>query len=427
MAKKKEPFNFQKIDNLKPRDKPWKYSGEEGSGNKGGLYVLVSPSGGKLWRMEYTNPKTGKRRTLSFGAFPVVSIVDALQARDNAKRLIAQGIDPRDAKREAEEQQRMQARANATTFRLVAGDWYAGRTAQAQATAKKYRGLLEKIIYPGIGDEPIAQVSTQAVALVIDRLKDAGKISTARMTLGLIRMVFDYAVDKGLCSVNPVLARRWRFGHVEAKHYPALVRATEIGEFLARADEYRAKHPGTRPATLFLLRMSPYLFLRPSELRELRWSEVDLDRGLLTIPGERMKTRRAHLVPLARQILEALRTWREEDPDAVFVFGNAIKGRVQPLSHRTLITVLEKMGYKGMMSPHGFRHLASTMLNEMGFRGDVIEMQLAHKETNATRGVYNRAEYMTERRDMMQRWADYLDSLREQALDDEQQQMEVEK
>lgn len=366
------PLTDTHIRSLKPDVKPRKYF------DGGGLFLFVPANGSKLWRMAYRFD--GKSKLLSFGEYPTISLKDARERREEAKRMLSKGIDPSDHKR-----QLRQARAIAErdSFQNIAREWHETRMAEF---SEKHQGTvmyrLETYIFPAIGKTHIAKLETRDVMEVVKPLEQRGNYETSRRVLQIISQVFRYAVITG-----------------RAKH--------NVAADLRDIDAYEGYFP-----LVCALKLAPLVFTRPTELRAAQWKEFDLEAGEWRIPAERMKMRRQHLVPLSRQAMSILRELQKCSGEGKYLFPS-IRTEARSISDATMLNALRRMGYqKHEMSVHGFRSIASTLLNELGYNRDWIERQLAHGEQDEVRAAYNYAEYLPERRKMMQAWADYLDGLR---------------
>lgn len=388
-----------KLRTLKPTGKVQKLS------DGGGLYIHVSPAGGKLWRVFYRFE--GKQKTLALGKYPEVSLADARKLRDEARALIAQGVDPSAHKREAKAAA-AEAADMANTFEAVARDWFSKkRTAWTEGHQKKILSRLENQLFPHIGQRPISALETADYMAAVRKAEERGAIETAHRLAQLCGQVTRFARIAGIVKHDAAAGLVEALSHVQTTHYAAITSPAEMGYLLRAIDAYQGE-----PSICHALRVLPYVFVRSGELRGMTWEEVNLDAGEWVIPAGRMKMRRPHVVPLARQVVKLLRSMRDYSGTSALVFPSA-NSSTRCISDMGLLNALRRMGYgKEQMTVHGFRTTASTLLNEQGYNRDWIEAQLAHAEKNAIRDAYNRAEYIPERRKMMQEWADYLDGLR---------------
>nr|WP_294511363.1 integrase arm-type DNA-binding domain-containing protein [uncultured Bilophila sp.] len=389
-----------KLKALKPTGKVQKFS------DGGGLYIHVSPAGGKLWRLFYRFD--GKQKTLALGKYPDISLADARKLRDEARVLLAQGIDPSAHKKEAKVAAAAEATDLANTFEAVARDWFSKkRTAWTEGHQKKILSRLENQLFPYIGGRSISSLETADYMAAVQKAEARGAIETAHRLAQLCGQVTRFARIAGIVKHDAAAGLVEALAHVQTAHYAAITSPIELGYLLRAIDAYQGE-----PSICHALRVLPYVFVRSGELRGMTWEEVNLDAGEWVIPAGRMKMRRPHVVPLARQVVRLLQSMRDYSGTSVFVFPGTLSAS-RCISDMGLLNALRRMGYgKEQMTVHGFRTTASTLLNEQGYNRDWIEAQLAHAERNAIRDAYNRAEYLPERRKMMQEWADFLDNLK---------------
>lgn len=370
----------------------------------GGMYLHVTATG-KYWRMSYRF--LGKQKTLALGVYPDVSLAKARQRREKARELLADGIDPGVAKRE-EKQARTDAAAN--TFEVVSREWLA-RTANKRAavTQAKVMNWLEKDVFPFIGKLPISTIRAKDVLdKVARRMEARGIHESAHRIVQICSQVFRYAVAVGLVERDVTVDLRGALVSVDKTNYAAITDPKQVGQLMRSIHAYEG-HPTVRAA----LQLSPLVFLRPGELRAAEWSEVDLAAGEWRIPGSRMKMKVEHLVPLSRQAVKILREVQPISGHGRYVFPSIRTGE-RCISENTVNAALRGMGYaKEVMTAHGFRAMARTIMDEvLGERPDLIEHQLAHAVKDPNGRAYNRTAHLPARREMMQRWADYLDKLR---------------
>lgn len=385
---------------LKPTGKVQKLS------DGGGLYLHVTPTGSRLWRMAYRF--TGKQKLLSFGAYPTVSLRDARKLREEAKEQLAKGSDPGAEKRQAKEAVLAQKREERDTFEFVAREWFAKyEPTLSNKHAQKLRRYLENTLFPVLGSKPIIQLEPCDFLQVVQPSERLGHHETAHKLMRLCGQVTRYARITGRVKYDVAAGLTEALAPVQTTHFAAVTVPDDIGLLLRDIDAYAGY-----TSVVYCLKILPYVFTRPSELRLARWSEFDLKNGIWSIPASRMKMRREHVVPLAKQVLSIIKDLHVYTGNGELLFPSA-RALTAPISDAAPLAALRRMGYgKETMTLHGFRAMASTRLNELGFRADVIEAQLAHKEPDTVRLAYNRAEYMKERRALMQSWADYLDGLR---------------
>lgn len=366
-----------------------------------GLYLEISPAGGRWWRIKYRFQ--GKERRLSLGVYPDTSLADARARCDDARKVLAAGIDP-SAQRKADKH--AATMRNASSFEAVALEWY-GKQAHVWVPqhASDVLRRLESNLFAEIGDKPIADITAPVLLAAIRKIEHRGAHDLAHRVLQVASQVFRYGVATGRCERDPAPDLRGALTPHRGKHQAA-VTPEELPALLRAIDGYG--EVGDK-LTGYALRLLVLTFVRTNELIGAQWSEFDLDSGVWIIPAVRMKMKTEHVVPLSRQSVEALREVRAMGGGGRYVFPG--RNPDKPISNNTMLFALYRLGYKGRMTGHGFRAVASTILNEAGFRADVIERQLAHCERDEIRGAYNRAEYLPERRKMMQQWADMLDAL----------------
>lgn len=385
------------VQNAKAKEKPYKLPDERG------MFLLVTPSGGKLWRFKYRRPATRKENLLSLGAFPDVSLKRAREKRDAARTLIADGIDPG-------EQRKAESVAGADTFEAVAREWHAKfATGWAPSHAEKVIRRLERDVFPWIGNKQIAKLTAPEVLAALRRIEAREAVDTAHRALQNCGQVFRYAVASGRAQGDVTRDLSGSLTPWKSGHFASITDPDEVGGLL------RAIHAFTgMPQVAAALKLAPLVFTRPGELRKAQWQEIDLDKAEWNIPAERMKLRLPHLVPLSVQAVSILRELQPITGAGRFVFPGARSTKV-PLSDMALNAALRRMGFdKDTMTAHGFRAMARTILDEvLHFRPDYIEHQLAHAVKDPNGRAYNRTAHLLERRKMMQAWADYLDTLRD--------------
>ena len=389
------------IRNAKARPKPYKLA------DALGLFVLVQPSGGKLWRLKYR--VDGREKKLGFGTYPEVSLSDARKRRDEARELVAAGKDP------SREKQRDKVRARidaGNTFTAIANEYCAkrrrdGEKAWAPATASRSEYLLS-LLSGSIGRLAINEIEPADVLTAVRRIEGRGNLESARRTLQLASAVFRYAVATARLASDPTRDLRGALTAPTVTHYGAITEASRVGELLRAIDGYDGQGH-----TKLAMQISPHVFVRPGELRHADWNEIDLDAALWTIPAEKMKMRKAHHVPLSRQAVALFREVREATGPSGFVFPS-IRTRTRPMSENTINAGLRRLGYASTeMTGHGFRAMASTLLNESGkWHPDAIERALAHGDSDKVRAAYHRGAHWSERVEMAQWWSDHLDTLR---------------
>ena len=382
------------IKTCKPKDKAYKLT------DGGGLYLLVSPSGGKWWRFDYRFQS--KRKTLSMGVYPAVSLKDARDRRDEAKKQLANGIDPAMVRQSQKHQQ-----SQPNTFEAVAREWHDKfKPGWSVTHASRLLRLLERDIFPWIGSMPVSDVSSPLLLQTIRRI-ETRSLDTAHRAMQNCGQVFRYAIATGRQQNDPTHALKGAIPPIRDNHFASITHPEQIGALLRAIEGYKGEF-----ITQSALRLGPLVFVRPGELRHAEWSEINLEIGEWRIPSEKMKMGQPHIVPLARQSIVLLTDLQPLTGTGKYLFPS-VRSSDRPISENTINAALRRLGYtKDEMTGHGFRSMASTLLNEQGWNRDHIERQLAHAERNKIRAAYNYADYLPERRKMMQAWADYLDTLK---------------
>ncbi|MBU6198945.1 MAG: tyrosine-type recombinase/integrase [Xanthomonadaceae bacterium] len=367
-----------------------------------GLCIEVRPDGGRSWRYRYRF--AGNARMLSLGAYPQISLADARKRRDEARNVLQSGRDP-SSERKADKLRVKLSVGN--TFGAIALEWLEQQRGKlANITYRKSEWLFSFVL-PALGARPIADITAPEILAILRGIEARGAHETAHRVKQRIGQVFRYAIATGRAERDPSNDLRGALAPVVTSPRSAVTDPKEVSELLCAIDGYEGQ-----PVTMAALKLAPLVFARPGNLRAMEWSELDLDSREWRIPAHKMKVREAHVIPLAKQAVSILRGLQSLTGNGSYVFPSLRTGR-RPMSENTINAALRRLGYdKDTMTGHGFRALASTRLNELGWAPDVIERQLAHAERNKVRAAYNRASYMAERRKMMQAWADYLDSLR---------------
>ncbi len=389
-----------KIRSAKPGDKDFKLSDDRG------LHLLVRKNGSKLWQLRYRF--AGKEQTQSLGRYPDVSLAEARDKRDASRKLLSQGINPMTAKLIAS----TPAPPSSPTFESIARQWLA-----VWSVGKSLRHVgyterrLDTNVYPLLGQRPIADIQPPEIVRLLTAMQARGVKDLAHRTYQTINMVFRFAIAHGHIARNPaadfkpgdILSshRQTNYARVSEKEFPDLLRALDIY--------------GGEPGTRLAMKLLALTFVRTSELIQAKWVEIDFAAAQWRIPAERIKMKTMHVVPLARQSLELLRTLYPLTGSTPFLFPGQRRSDkpLKPISNNTILKALERLGYKGKMTGHGFRGIASTLLHEQGYPHEQIELQLAHQKRDAVSAAYNYAQYLPQRTQMMQDWADYLDRCRE--------------
>ena len=372
----------------------------------GGLYLEVSPSGGKLWRQKYR--WGGKEKRLSHGVYPNVSLSDARLKRDEAKRLLAAGIDP-GVQKQLDKVTASDRAGN--TFESVAREWFAKQQGSWVAGhASKILLRLQNDIFPYLGARPISEISPRELLAIVNKVVDRGAVESAHRVLQNCGQIFRYAIVTGRAETNPAADLRGALPPTKVVHLAAITDPVKIGPLLRALDAYK----GT-PIVRAALKLAPLVFVRPGELRNAEWAEFDLsgEAPQWNVPAERMKMKEPHIVPLPSQAVAVLEDLKLLTGSGRYVFPGA-RSRKRPMSDNAILAALRRMEFaKTEMSGHGFRAMARTVLDEvLNFRPDIIEHQLAHEVKDPNGRAYNRTAHLPERRKMMQAWADYLDKLK---------------
>ncbi|MGO8719660.1 MAG: tyrosine-type recombinase/integrase [Acidobacteriaceae bacterium] len=393
------PLTNTTIRNVKPGKKSVKLFDERG------LYLEVSPSGGRWWRLKYRFE--GKEKRLSLGVFPDVSLKDARDRRDAARKLLADGIDPSENRKA---QKSAHAERAANSFEVVAREWFAKYSANwAVSHSDRIVRLFERDIFPWIGGRSIAEIAAPDLLTVVRRIESRGALETAHRARGNCGQVFRYAIATGRALRDPSGDLRGALPPAKGRHFAAKTDPKEVAGILRAMDAYE----GTL-AVRCALRLAPLVFVRPGELRSAEWADIDLDgkEWRYTVS----KTNTPHIVPLSRQAVEILRELQPLTGNGRFVFPSA-RSNARPMSNNAILAAMRRAGIdKDEMSGHGFRAVARTSLGEvLGVRPDFIEHQLAHAVRDPNGRAYNRTAHLPERKKMMQQWADYLDKLKAEA------------
>jgi len=370
----------------------------------GGMYLEVAPSGGKWWRFKYRYD--GKEKRLSLGVYPDVSLKDARQRRDDARKLLANDIDPGENRKAVKAAKSDRA---ANSFEVIAREWFSKKSpGWAASNADKIIQRLENDAFPWLGAKPIAEINPPELLKALRRIEERGAVETAHRVRNYCSAIFRYAIQTGRAERDPSADLRGALPTHVKQHRAAITDPKAIAELLRAMDGYQGAF-----VTKCALRLAPLFFVRPGELRKAEWAEFDLDKAEWNIPAERMKMREPHLVPLCTQAVKVLRELHALTGEGRYVFpGARTNGR--PMSDNAVLAALRRMGFaKDEMSGHGFRAMARTILDEvLQVRPDFIEHQFAHAVRDPNGRAYNRTAHLAERRIMMQQWADYLDKLK---------------
>lgn len=385
------------IKALKPLDKEYsKYDGNY-------LYIFITPKGTKTFKV--VGKFEGKSRKYRIGRYPDISLKDARKEAQKAVANYRQGLNHTEIKATEKKQEQI---AKENSFSDWTKKWLVIKSNMSAKTLSGYDSRLRKYILPHIGSKPIADVTTQDIMEIMKTIESLGKLDTMSRCKTIIKQVIQQAISHGIIQYNPTQeVTLSAFRKHETKNMPFLKSPKEIAQLLRDIDCYDGNFN-----TLCALRIAPYIMLRPSEIRFAKWEYIDYTNAEWRIPASEMKKRRMHIVPLAKQVIDILKQLENVTGDGEYLFPQAGK-KNKVMSENTLGQALNKMGYKGKQTAHGFRGMASTRLNEMGYNSNWIERQLAHKDKNTVRASYNHAEYLPQRKKMIQEWADYLDDLKQ--------------
>lgn len=390
------PLTDIQVRNAKPSDKLYRLKDERG------LFLEVPAKGSKRWRLRFSFQ--GKPGLLSLGTYPEISLRDARDKREEARRMLANGLNPSEVRKS----QKNENQADALTFEVMFREWYTKfQTQCSKKHAEDTRDRMEKNILPSLGERPIREITSPEIRDVIERIEKRGAPEQARRLLQKTSAVFQFCEATGRLQGNPAYSLRKMIPPPKRKHHAAIIVPKGVAALMRKIENYDGQ-----VITRYALKFAAYTFVRPGELRHAEWVEFEIENRLWRIPAHKMKMREQHLVPLSRQVLDVLKELYTLTGDGRYVFPG-LRGSSRPMSENTINAALRTMGYdKTEMTGHGFRTTASTLLNEMGWTPDAIERQLAHAERDDVRGAYNAAQYLPERVKMMQAWSDYLDSLR---------------
>lgn len=390
------PLTDTAIRNSKFQGKQYKLTDEKG------MYLLVNRTG-KYFRLDYRF--ASKRKTLALGVYPSVKLVEAREKRDEAKRMIANGVDPGQARKL---QKSIQIEQAENSFEAVAREWHGIYSSNwADSHANKIIRRFELYLFPWLGSRPVAAITPPELLAVLRKIESKGIRETAHRAQQTCGQVFRYAIATGRAERDPSADLRGALTPAKHERMSTITEPKKIGELLRAIDGYE----GT-PVAKSALKLAPLVFVRPGELRHAEWSEIDLDSAEWRIPAEKMKMKDPHIVPLSSQAVEVLSEILPITGKGRYVFPS-VRTDTRPMSENTVLAALRRMGFaKEEMSGHGFRAMASTVLHEQGWSSDVIERQLAHAERNSIKAAYNHAQHLPERRKMMQTWADYLEKLK---------------
>ncbi len=397
MPKRIVPLTDMKVQKAKPQDKPVTLF------DGGGLFLMVTPSGGKLWRFKYRYD--GKQKLLALGAYPEVSLADARHKREDARKLLAGKNDP-GAVRKAQNQANTQ---KSETFETITREWFQKFSQRWKEThSSRIIRSLERDVFPWIGTQPIAEIKAPELLAVLRRVETRGTLDTVHRIRTICGQIFRYAVASGRAERDPSGDLKGAIPPPQEGHMAAITEPAKVGELLRAIDGYQGS-----VAVQCALKLAPLVFVRPGELRNMEWVEIDFENAQWNIPAEKMKMKEPHIVPLPTQALVLLTAIKPLTSASRYVFPSG-RSFDRPMSNNAILAALRRMGYtKDEMSGHGFRAMARTILDEvLQVRPELIEHQLAHAVRDPLGRAYNRTQHLNERRKMMQTWADYLDGLK---------------
>lgn len=406
------PLTDTQVKKLKAKDKLYRIA------DLNGLAIEVKPSGTKIWRYRYRFE--GKASMMSLGEYPLITLSEARQKRDDARKLLLDGINPthhhreiRLAKEQEQEALAEQQAPEQMTFEALFKLWHEHNAETwTYEHAKDVRGRIEAHLLPDLAQLPLDTIKPMDVIKTLKKVEQGGRIETTRRVKQYANRIFKFGIGFGHCERNPASELPDDiFKKADKTNYAHTTDPKVLAQILRAIEGYQGDI-----CTLKALELAPMVFLRSKELAGLRWDEIDLENSLIEIPAERMKKKRPHLIPLSKQAIEIIEFMKPLSGDCDYLFPSP-RTKLRPLGEQTLNPALHRLGFKHIQTFHGFRHTASTMLNEQGFIGDVIEKQLAHEETNKVRGAYNKAQYMKQRKEMMQAWSDYIKALKAGAAD----------
>jgi len=389
------------VKQAKPKEKAYKLF------DGGGMFLLITKAGGKSWRMKYRI--AGKEKLLTLGVYPYVTLANAREARDSARKLLARKVDPNEAK-QAEKAALGEAGAN--SFIVIATEWFNRKMSdKSQSHQKRTWQSLKNDLFPVLGKRPISTITAPQLLAALRKIESRGALETAHRTKQTAGQIFRYAVATGRAERDPSPDLKGALQLPTKTHLAAITDPKEVAKLLIAIDSYN----GTA-VVMTALKLSPMLFCRPGELRHMEWDEINWEEKRWELPGRKMKIKQPHIVPLCKQSLKLLKELHQLSGRGRYVFPSA-RGASRPLSENGVRTALRTMGYDNKtMTPHGFRAMARTILDEvLGFRVEWIEHQLAHAVKDANGRAYNRTSHIHQRIGMMQQWADYLDNLKLQA------------
>ncbi len=414
MARRTVPLSDTQIKKAKPREKGYKlFDGD-------GLFLWISPTGGKLWRLKYISPVSGKEKTYSIGKYPDISLADVRIERTRLRQLIQGGIDPSIEKQKTKKEQETEKKKTSDTFSRVAEEYLSHKTDISDSHRETQRSRLENHIYPTLEHIPISDISRSDIIDLIKVIESRGTLEIADRVFSLCNAIFKYAAANEKIPYNLLqdIDKKSVFKQKETKHFPVILDEKGIKILIKKMNNYSGE-----VSTAYALKLLPYLAARPGNIRWAEWKEIDFEKSLWVIPGEKMKIEvkykgtdelQPHIVPLSTQVVKILKELKRFTGKTPYLFPSTL-ATTKVISENTLAQALNRLGYKNKMKPHSFRAMFSTILhNKIGehdFHSEIIERQLAHQERNKVKAAYNHAEYLAQRIQMMQWWSDYIDEV----------------
>lgn len=415
MARRTIPLTDTQIRKSKPKDKGYKlFDGD-------GLFLWINTSGGKLWRLKYISPDSKKEKTYSIGKYPDITLAVARSERERLRQLVKSGIDPSAEKQENKKVHIEIEKKKSDTFGKISEDFLKHKTKIKEEYRDMQRRRLERHIFPSLKNVPIEDISRADIIELIKLIEANGTLEMANRVFSLCNEIFRFASANEKIPYNILqdIDKKSVFKQNEEKHYPVILDEKEIKILLEVIDDYQGEI-----VTRYALRLLPYLASRPGNVIDAEWKEIDFENAQWVIPGEKMKIKvkfkgtdklQSHIVPLSRQAIKVIKELKKFSGDSQYLFPSPLSKK-RPMSNNTLSSAMKRLGYKDKMNPHSFRAMFSTILHskieEHGFHSDIIERQLAHKERNRVKAAYNHAEYLSQRKKLMQWWADYLEEVR---------------
>ncbi len=414
MARRTIPLSDTQIKKAKSKEKGYKLSDGDG------LFLWISPTGGKLWRLKYTSPVSGKERSYSMGKYPDITLATARVERERLRQLVKNGIDPSDEKQENKKAHIEIEIKKADTFGKLAEDLLAHKTEISDDYRDMQLRRLDRHVFPVLKNTPISEITRTDIIDLVKIIESNGTLEMASRVFSLCNEIFRYASANEKIPYNILqdIDKNSVFIKKIEKHFPVILDEKEIKILLKALDNYDGDI-----STQYALRLLPYLAARPGNIRLFEWNEIDFEKSQWIIPGKKMKIRvkykgtdelQPHIIPLSIQVMKIIKELEVHTGDGQYLFPGVLS-KDRAMSDNTLLTAMKRLGYQGKMNPHSFRAMFSTILHskieEHGFHSDIIERQLAHKESNKVKAAYNHAEYLPQRKEMMQWWSNYLDAL----------------